>query len=552
MNVLAVELFKYYESVEPYDFYREIFGDGELDTADAFTKGKYTAIALEITNEQRIDKKTGKKKQIVYRHTVTDDLDVVDELQYSKHFCIMAPISYAGKSRVSKNARMMYALGVELDNLRVTESGQQLGLENLIDRYADRAHWIPKPTFIVASGNGVHLYYQFEKPLVLFPNTIESLKRYKVELTRMIWSESVTTDYTEDKIQQESIFQGFRMPGTPTRKGDKAVAFRVGDKVSIDYMNSFMRPSFKGKNDIQGTYKSDLTLREAREKYPDWYEKVIVNGDHSVKEWALSRNVYDWWLREIKAGAVDGHRYHCLQMLAIYAIKCGNYDEKKNPNPVTQEEFEYDAWSLLEDFNARGKRADNPFTEYDVMCAIQTYEDRGYITYPRNSVSYKSGITLIPNKRNGRTQEQHLKLARFARDLNYDKGESWRDNSPHSGRKKKNEIVQEWKQLHPDGKKIDCARETGLHINTVYKWWNTEREKSMSEVITKKYIEEQYELAVMEYKTACSEDEQWEVRKTMARLERIAMEEYGFDYADELACMKSVILQNHQSDKAGE
>ena len=152
-----------------------------------------------------------------------------------------------------------------------------------------------------------------------------------------------------------------------------------------------------------------------------------------------------------------------------------------------------------------------------------------------------------------RTQEQHLKLARFARDLNYDKGESWRDNSPHSGRKKKNEIVQEWKQLHPDGKKIDCARETGLHINTVYKWWNSERDEAMtmSELITKKYIEEQYELAVMEYKTACSEDEQWEARKTMARLERIAMEEYGFDYADEIACMKSVILQN-QSDKAGE
>ncbi len=31
-----------------------------------------------------------------------------------------------------------------------------------------------------------------------------------------------------------------------------------------------------------------------------------------------------------------------------------------------------------------------------------------------------------------------------------------------------------------------------------------------------------------------NEDEQWEARKTMARLEQIAAQEYGFAYADEL------------------
>lgn len=50
----------------------------------------------------------------------------------------------------------------------------------------------------------------------------------------------------------------------------------------------------------------------------------------------------------------------------------------------------------------------------------------------------------------------------------------------------------------------------------------------------KKYIEDQYHLAVLDYKIARNEDEQWEARKTMARLERIAMQEYGFAYADVL------------------
>lgn len=36
----------------------------------------------------------------------------------------------------------------------------------------------------------------------------------------------------------------------------------------------------------------------------------------------------------------------------------------------------------------------------------------------------------------------------------------------------------------------------------------------------KKYIENQYHLAVLDFHTARNEDEQWEARKTMARLEQ--------------------------------
>lgn len=475
MNVLAEELRSYYEEIQPYEFYREIFGDGELDELDAMTPGKYTAIALEITKEKK-KLKNGKEKIVAYRHTVTDDLDMVDQLQHSPHFCVMAPLSYAGKSRHSKNARLMYALGVELDNLWVKKHPdgriQQIGLENLIDRYSDRAHYVPKPTFVVASGNGVHLYYQFEKPLVLFPNTIDSLKRYKEQLTKMIWSRSVTSSHTEDKIQQESIFQAFRMPGTMTKNGDRAVAFRVGEKVSIEYMNSFMRTSFKGKNDIEGTYKSALLLKDAKEKYPEWYEKVVVNKDRSLKEWAVNRAVYDWWLREIKDGAVDGHRYYCLKMLAIYAIKCGNYDAKKNPNPVTQEEFEADAWSLLDDFNERTKRADNPFTEYDILCALQVYEDRGLITYPVGSISHKSGIAIKKNPRRKKPLKRDdgtaFKAARAIQNITDPEG-SWRNMT---GAPTKQEAIKLYREGHPEAKKADCIRDTGLSKPTVYKWWN--------------------------------------------------------------------------------
>lgn len=52
--------------------------------------------------------------------------------------------------------------------------------------------------------------------------------------------------------------------------------------------------------------------------------------------------------------------------------------------------------------------------------------------------------------------------------------------------------------------------------------------------IEKEYLEKQYKQAVLELKCAHSEEEQWQARKVMAGLERTAMEEFGFEYADGL------------------
>ena len=62
--------------------------------------------------------------------------------------------------------------------------------------------------------------------------------------------------------------------------------------------------------------------------------------------------------------------------------------------------------------------------------------------------------------------------------------------------------------------------------------WCNHRESEV--IMDKKYIENQYHLAVLDFQTARSEEAQWEARKTMARLEQIAAQEYGFEYADDL------------------
>ena len=488
MNIFESWLEQYFDEEEPVDFYRSVFPSGELETRGEYKTGYYTGIALCISNREikpkmrkifrngkyekvHVLNDDGTKKMVpkIYRFTMTDDLGLVDELgKRDDLFCLMSPISYAGKSRTADNARFMYAMAFDLDHIRFKEDGTPIGLMNLWNGHITRAERLPKPTYIVSSGTGLHLYYVFEKAIPLFPNIVKQLEKLKQELTWMIWNEGIVNISSEEEIQQEGIFQGFRMPGTITKAddGSRARAFLTGDKVDIEYLNSFVR---KECQVTEFTYKSRLTKAQAEEKYPEWYEERIVKKKKGVLHpWAVNRNLYDWWKREILSKAKVGHRYYCLMLLSAYAMKCSFYDEKKNPNPVTREELEADAFEIMEHFEEMTDKADNHFTESDVLDALDAF-DRGMVTYPRNSVEYRAGFSLPANKRNGRKQEVHLKGARAIQQINDEaNGTNWRAGN---GRKPKKEAVEEWRLAHPDGTKAECHRETGLSRPTIDKWW---------------------------------------------------------------------------------
>lgn len=444
MKILSEKLIKRFEPVEPMTFYREIFPAGELDEWGANTKGKYAAIAVEILKQPH-------DKQLIKRYTVTDDLDTIDELQQSEGFCIIAPISYVGKCRKSENARFMYALVVELDNLI-----EEDGLERLINQWSERVYWIPRPTYTVASGTGLHLYYLFEKPIPLFPNVVKELQRFKRELTEKIWNRHVTTN-TGDKIQQESIFQPFRMVGTLTKKGDKTEAFRTGEPVSIEYMNRYVSP----ENQVTQIYKHKYSLADAKEKFPEWYEKRVVRHEPKGR-WVCKRDLYDWWKRRITAEAVVGHRYYCMMILAIYAVKCN----------IPQEELEQDCFSLMGVFEGRTDNDTNHFTEKDVVSALQSFEDKGVVTYPLNSIVNRSGIHVERNKRNFRKRAIHVKYMNNQRAFKVEMGECTNGGRP-KGSGEKSKIVEEWQQQHPTGTKAECHRDTGLDPKTIRKWWDS-------------------------------------------------------------------------------
>ena len=443
-NILTKYLYTYYDEIEPREFYREIFREGELQEKGVYDKGKYNGILVEVTKEKLKD---GRNK--ILRHTVTDDLDKIDEVIERDNFCLMSPISYIGKTRNSDNARALYALTIDLDGLIIKNGDEPTGLKTLFHQI-ENIDRIPMPTYIVSSGTGLHLYYVFEKPIMLFPNVVKQLQVYKRELTRIVWQGYITK--LEDNVQYESLFQGFRVVGTVTKKGERARAFQTGNRVTMEYMNEFVRDEFKTDDFV---YKSNLTLKQAKEKYSDWYEKRIVKK-LPKGTWICKKDLYEWWKDRIENEAKTGHRYYCMMMLAVYARKSG----------IELEELEKDAFMFMEKFDKLPSSEDNPFTEKDVIDALQAYDDR-YMTYPINSISYLTDIHIEKNRRNYRKREQHIKIMNAIRDIEYPDGE-WRNKE---GRPSKEQIVKEYRKNNPNGKKADCIRATGLDKKTVYKWW---------------------------------------------------------------------------------
>ena len=200
------------------------------------------------------------------------------------------------------------------------------------------------------------------------------------------------------------------------------------------------------------TGNSELSLEQARELYPEWYEKRIEKG-LPKRTWECHTGLYEWWLSRLPEIQV-GHRYHYMLCLAAYAQKCG-IDEDKLAHDMALCRKELDKISP----------ADNPLTIGDMAKALQAHQER-YRTLPRRKIAELSGVEIQGAKRNGRPQAVHLERARAVENIDYPKGE-WRNKS---GAPTKKDIVLDYASKHPGANITDIARGCGVSRPTVYKW----------------------------------------------------------------------------------
>src|SRR5699024_3008104 len=115
----------------------------------------------------------------------------------------------------------------------------------------------------------------------------------------------------------------------------------------------------------------------------------------------------------------------------IYGVKCG----------ISKKEVKKDLYELFE--VVRKVKHSHELTEYDIESALEVY-DPSYHNFPIDVIVEKTGIHIEKNRRNYRTQEQHLKIARATRDVIHD---NWRKGN---GRPSKEKLVIDYIKDNPN------------------------------------------------------------------------------------------------------
>ena len=144
-----------YPEVSPHDFYRELFPAGSLQQEPEDGKGNIIATQIRPSGK-------GRTRQWV----IDDSLKMLDKV-IGDRFVLIPPISFYGKSHTKENAHELFAVVVDVDYV-----GKQQ-LKNLLKQFGNGVQL--RPTYLVSSGKGVHLYYFLQEPVQLYRNREEVL-----------------------------------------------------------------------------------------------------------------------------------------------------------------------------------------------------------------------------------------------------------------------------------------------------------------------------------------------------------------------------------------
>lgn len=491
---------------DPLAFYRDVFPEGFLQERWAEGErrsefdGKPNAIALKFGPKTRKQLVKGNEVDVpvIERLTVTDDLEGVSVLVKASIAenapVYMAPVSWYGRNNKAANARFLHAFAVDLDGVTPAKLGSVLKqMRNGHDPANEKWVSMPQASYIVMSGRGLHLYYLLDRPVPLIPAVVPFLQQLKRRLTDVVWTDYTSEDGNEGR-QYQGIYQGFRMPGTTTRLNGhgvdakdtnkyEALAFMYAPdgaseprRVTLDYLVDYC--GIRGK-EIPGelyrvleTKGGRTPIAEAKERWPEWYERRVVQGEEK-EGYDTNRGAYESWLSRIEDEAVVHGRYFAVLALVAYAVKCN----------VPLGDLERDAYALVPALDKLSDDPGNRFTDYDVACALSAYGSNDLRFWKNEYMCRRAKISPHENKHNGRPQGEHLKIARFARDLNYDEPGGWINKN---GAPTKRDEIRAYAAEHPEASRSAIAKALGVSRTTVVKWLKPDQEHGQGKAAAEK------------------------------------------------------------------
>lgn len=341
------------------------------------------------------------------------------------------------------------------------------------------------PTFIANSGSGVHFYYLLDQMLRCDSNYHEAENQIAEAVYNGLYNEIIKKEKWSD-AQRHWIGQDYRVVNSRTKLNQISKIYKVGETYTIEQLIDY----FDIKIDRKKRYASKRMVkyagniaRDLKLDPPDYtnaketYTFIKANKDEAYRfreqrreerakkaaKGKKAKRPVTWYkntLAYMQDHTQPGHRFSAMKALAIIAFK----------ESVPREVFVDDIEALSEYWSAFNWKGDR-FNEKNVEAIVRLFDNGSKYSNTTSEVleqwlGYK--FKRIGNKRNGRSQEEHLGRARAVQAFDDPEG-SWRNKE---GRPSAEQTVQEYRKAHPEAKKADCIRDTGLSKPTVYKWWD--------------------------------------------------------------------------------
>ena len=346
-----------------------------------------------------------------------------------------------------------------------------------------------RPTFIANSGSGVHFYYLLDEMFPIDSVNHSANNKIAEEIYKSLYDEIAKKEWWKD-AQRHWIGQDYRVVNSRTKFNQVSRIFKVGDlytiqdlidhfDIKIKATKRFATPQMvkyaKGIainlkldppdfENFSETYKFIAEHKEAdyifrQERKAKYEEQEIKKGKKCSKSKSKPQKWYKRTYEHMKDNTAAGYRFSSMKALAIIA-----YIEEVDRDIFLADIRQLaDYWSKLDwkgdDFNLKNVEAIERFFDNAEKYQASSHTLEEWLGYE---------FRRVPVKRNGRSQKEHMAVMRAIQQV---VNPNWRENSPHSGRNSKKEVVHQWQRQHPEGRKIDCERDTGLSRHTVLKWW---------------------------------------------------------------------------------
>ncbi|ACX53249.1 regulatory protein LacI (plasmid) [Ammonifex degensii KC4] len=273
-----------------------------------------------------------------------------------------------------------------------------------------------EPSYVVNSGVGVHFVYALSRPV-----EVQGLRYALNELNRRIQEAFAGIG----RLDKHPLVHPYRWPGFRTKIGTTATAFQAHGHYDIEELL-----------EVFGV-KADKPVRKRKEQGVLY----LPRGKRAFFEWVLRRL--------FRNPPIPGRRHNSFFALGIIAYKC----KREVPREEAREAVEMVYCDIVR------YRMDAGFSLEEAYEAFEKGYNPKAVTVTWKYLCELLGWEYMPNKRNKRSRQDHLKYMSAIRKAKVDF--------------RRNELLPRVVRLRAEGRSLrEIAREVGVSKNTVARWLN--------------------------------------------------------------------------------